>query len=276
MALQHSNIADTWTPPSYGDMLDTTVQAKSVAFRASRPVSTDRVKMHFPLWTGNPTAGWYDELEEIALTDGATNEVIITPDKVAALSRVSNEAADDTHPAISEAIGAGISDDIAQKIDIAWLANTTAKANNGLLSIAYSTVDTGASLTNLDPFIDARFKANAVGAQLTSWVMHPDTANTLTKLKKLTSGSNEALLSFVDDGILIAGLPVLLSPHVGAATFAWGIPKQRVVTVIRKGTEVALSRDAGFSSDSAYIRGVARVGFGFLHPASVVRLYDAA
>ncbi|EIC61606.1 phage capsid protein [Mycobacteroides abscessus M94] len=83
-------------------------------------------------------------------------------------------------------------------------------------------------------------------------------------------------MSFVDDGILIAGLPVLLSPHVDAATFAWGIPKQRVVTVIRKGTEVALSRDAGFSSDSAYIRGVARVGFGFLHPASVVRLYDAA
>lgn len=49
MALQHSNIADTWTPPSYGDLLDTTVQAKSVAFRASRPVSTDRVKMHLGL-----------------------------------------------------------------------------------------------------------------------------------------------------------------------------------------------------------------------------------
>jgi hypothetical protein len=54
-----------------------------------------------------------------------------------------------------------------------------------------------------------------------------------------------------------------------------GIPKARTVTVLRKGTEVVTSKDAGFYNDAVDIRAIARVGFGFLQPASVIRLYDA-
>lgn len=48
------------------------------------------------------------------------------------------------------------------------------------------------------------------------------------------------------------------------------------MTVLRKGTEVVRSNDAGFYNDAVDIRAIARVGFGFLQPASVIRLYDAA
>ena len=139
----------------------------------------------------------------------------------------------------------------------------------------HSVVDTGASVANLDPFIAARFRAQTVGAELTSWVMSPATAETLRKLKVQT-GSNQTLLQFVNDGLVVAGLPVFVSPHVDAATVAWGIPKERVVTVLRKGTEVVRSKDAGFYNDAVDIRAIARFGFAFLQPAAVVRLHDAA
>ena len=144
------------------------------------------------------------------------------------------------------------------------------------MTMEYSTVDTGAiaSVANLDPFISARFKAQAVGAELTSWVTSPATAELLSKVK-LQTGSNQSLLQFVNDGLVVAGLPVFVSPKVDALTLAWGIPKQRVVTVLRKGTEVVASKDSGFANDAVDIRAIARVGFAFLQPAAVVRLYDA-
>jgi hypothetical protein len=37
------------------------------------------------------------------------------------------------------------------------------------------------------------------------------------------------LLQFVEDGIVVAGLPVLVSDQVDAAAVFWGIPKAHVV-----------------------------------------------
>ena len=199
------------------------------------------------------------------------------PGQTAGITRASNELADDTDPAIADQIGAALANQIAEAVDTAWLANTTAKANSGLLSLAYSSVDTGAiaSVANLDPFIAARFRAQTVGAELTSWVTSPATAEALSKLK-IQTGSNQTLLQFVDDGLVVAGLPVYVSPKVDALTLAWGIPKERVVTVLRKGTEVVRSKDSGFYNDAVDIRAIARVGFAFPQPAAVVRLWDSA
>lgn len=276
MALQHSNTADAWTPADYGSLVNLAVQAKSVAFQAATVFSTDKVKVNFPLWVSDPTVAWYNELDPITATDGATGEVVVTPAKTAGIHRISSELGDDTDPAIADHIGAALANQIAEAADKAWLANTTAKANNGLLSAAYSSVDTGVitAVANLDPFIDAQFAAEAVGAALTSWVMHPTIAKR-SKIKVQT-GSNQTLLQRVEDGLRVAGLPVFVSPHVDPLTLAWGIPKARVMTVIRKGTEVVTSKDAGFYNDAVDIRAIARVGFGFLQPAALGRLYDAA
>jgi HK97 family phage major capsid protein len=276
MALQHSNTADAWTPADYGKLVNIAVQAKSVAFKAATIHQTDKVKVNFPLWVSDPAVAWYNELDPIAATDGATGEIPVTPSKTAGIHRVSSELADDTDPAIADQIGAALANQIAEAVDTAWLANTTAKANSGLLSLAYSSVDTGVitAVANLDPFIAARFKAQSVGAELTSWVMSPATAELLSKVK-LQTGSNQTLLQFVNDGLVVAGLPVYVSPRVDALTLAWGIPKQRVVTVLRKGTEVVRSKDAGFYNDALDIRAIARVGFAFLQPAAVVRLWDS-
>lgn len=74
----------------------------------------------------------------------------------------------------------------------------------------------------------------------------------------------------------VLGLPVLTHPGVDAATFFWGIPMDRVMTVLRKDDEVSRSKDSGFYNDALDVRAITRVGIGFLHPAAVVRGYDAA
>src|SRR5260370_42514215 len=83
MALQHSNTADAWTPADYGKLVNLAVQAKSIAFHATTAHQTDKVKVNFPLWVSDPAVAWYNELDTIAATDGATGEVVCTPAKTA-------------------------------------------------------------------------------------------------------------------------------------------------------------------------------------------------
>uniref|UniRef100_A0AB39U1Y2 Major capsid protein n=10 Tax=unclassified Caudoviricetes TaxID=2788787 RepID=A0AB39U1Y2_9CAUD len=273
MAMQHSTTADAWTPEDFGKVLNKAIQAQSTAFRAGTTFGTDKVRVSFPLWNADPSAAWLDELELIVPTDGATGSVVCTPSKVGGITTLSNEIRNDTDPAIADQAAAGLANDIAKKIDAAFLANTTAKANNGLLSLTTSVVDTGASIANEDPFIDAIFAAEAVGANIDRWIMHPDTAKVLSKLKKGT-GSNERLLQRTTDGAFIAGIKVLTDPKVDVNTKAWGIDSTRTKIVLRQGTEMRLFDVP--RQDAIDVRGIARVGFAFLHPESVVRLYDAA
>lgn len=103
--------------------------------------------------------------------------------------------------------------------------------------------------------------------------MSPATAEALSKLK-VQSGSNQSLISFVEDDLRVVGLPVVVSDQVDAATLFWGIPKDHVVLVLRQGTKV--ERFDNVKQDGKWIRAVSRLGIAFLNPAGVVRGYDAA
>ena len=273
MAMKRTDQAQSWLPQDFGKMLDLVVQAKSIAAQASTVFNTEKQKVAFPLWVADPAVGWYAELDEISLTDGDTDEVVVIPSKTAGLTLVSNELADDSDPAIATQIASALANQIAQAIDTAYFGNTTAKGPNGLLSLASTVVDPGASLSNLDPFIEARYAAEANGAKLTHWLTSPATAEALSKLKT-ASGSNQPLLEFVEDGIAVAGLPVLTSTHVDAGTVAWGVDSTQQRYVVRKGTTV--ERFPSVTNDGQYVRAISRVGLGFLNPAGVVRLSHAS
>ena len=275
MAMQHSIVADAFTPTDYGKLVDLAVKAKSIAARSATLVSTDKVKISFPKWVSDPDVSWLAELGTISPTDGTTGEVEVTPKKVGGITRVSRELSQDSTPAVADIVGGALSNQIARSLDAAYLGNTVTNGPSGLLSTTYSPVDTGASLTNLDPFIEGRYAAVAAGSELTSWVVSPATAEAVSKLK-VQSGSNQNLVQFVEDGLTIAGLPVLVSDQVDGATLFWGIPKAHVVLVLRQGTEVIRSIDSGFYQDAVDIRAIARYGIGFLNPLGVVRGYNAA
>lgn len=278
MATQHSNLNDAFTPTDLGELLNKAIVAKSVATQSTTLRTTDKVKVAFPLWVADPAVNWLAELEEIPFTDGATGDVSVTPSKIGGLHRVSNESADDSDPDVANQIADGLANQIAHGVDVAFLGDGStgtgnAKIPDGLLSTSYSTVDTGAAIANLDPFVSAIFKAQAVGANISSWIVSPEVAETLSKIKKAT-GSNEPLLELVEDGFRIAGRPALIHPAVDAATFAWGIDSTRTITVLRKGTEI--KRFDAVSVDGIDIRAISRLGFAFLHPQANIRLFDAS
>ncbi|OHU05620.1 hypothetical protein BKG60_26030 [Mycobacterium syngnathidarum] len=105
--------------------------------------------------------------------------------------------------------------------------------------------------------------------------MAPSTAETLAKIKK-AEASNESLIAFDARGELsVLGLPVLTLPSVDEDTLFWGIPSDRVVTVLRKDAKVTRSKDSGFYNDALDVRAITRVGVGFLHEAAVICGYDA-
>ncbi|MDV6310263.1 phage major capsid protein [Gordonia amicalis] len=275
MATLNSTLENAFTPEDYGKLIDTVVDETSVAFQAATVVNTTKHQVRFPVLVSDPETGWYAENTEIALVDPETNEVVVVPSKVAGLTQVSNEAVDDTDPAVAEIIGKALARDISKKVDAAFFGNTVTNGPSGLLSLSgVEVVDTGAGWTTLDYVHDAKTQAMANGADLTHIVLAPDVALALAKAKTGT-GSNQSLLETVDDGIRLAGLVALVSGAVSAGN-AWALDASQVMTVRRLGTTVVQSKDAAFSSDATQIRAVSRVGFGFANPAGVVRLYDAA
>lgn len=264
--------AGAFTPEDFGSLVDLAVKAKSIAARTATLFQTDRDKVTFPKWVSDPSVAWYKELATIAATDGSTSEVSVDIYKTAGLTLISNELKDDSDPAVADLVGSGLANQIARAVDAAYLGNTATSTPSGLLSAAYTNVDTGTEITNLDPFIQARYASVAAGSELSSWIVSPATAELLSKLK-IQSGSNQSLIQFVADGITVAGLPVVVSDQVDGATKFWGVPRSHVVLVARKGT--AVEQFPAVDKDGTYVRAVARYGIGYLNPAGVVRGWDA-
>jgi hypothetical protein len=80
-----------------------------------------------------------------------------------------------------------------------------------VVRIEYTNVDVpGATLSNLDAFIQARYAVVANGGEIASWLVRPAVAEAVSKLK-VASGSNQNLVQFVNNWMLIAGVPVLIS-----------------------------------------------------------------
>jgi HK97 family phage major capsid protein len=279
MAVLNSGLAAAWTPEDYGKLIDLVIAEQSIAFQAGTKITTASETIRFPMLTADPAVGWYAENSQISLTDPTNTELVITPKKVAGLTQISNEAAQDTNPAVAEQVGRALGRSVAKKIDAAFFGNTVTNGPSGLLSLgSVNVVDTGTiTLTSLDPFHEAKAAALADGAVVSAWLLAPDVALTLSKAKQLTSGSNVGLLDStgVADGVTLAGVPVLVSTDVAAGN-AWGVDGSQIFVVQRTGTTITKSADAAFDYDAVQVRATARVSFGFANAAGVVRLYDAA
>ena len=275
MAVLDSNLTQAWTPEAYGQLVDTVLAAKSVAFQSGTIVQTANESIRFPKLTADPATGWVAENTTIPLTDPTTDELVITPKKVAGRTQISNEAAADTTPAVADQVGNSLARSIAKKVDAAFFGNTVANGPSGLLSVSgVSVVDTGpvSTIINLDVFHQAKANALAAGATITVWLLAPDVALQLSKAKQGTA-SNVGLLDAngVSDGVTLAGVPVIVSADIPAGN-AWGLDGTQVFVVQRTGTTVVRSADAAFAEDAVQVRATARVAFGFANGPGIVRL----
>lgn len=271
-----TTFAPILTPEQVGTLVITPLTQLSIAGQTMTVVQTSSHTYRIPIVTADPSASFVAEAAEIPVTDAAVTELNVTPSKLAALSVISRELADDSTPAATSTIGDGITRDLQRKLDQALFSATTTNGPGGLPGVSgVSAVSAGAAYANLDPFSDALYTSANNNGTIDSWVTNPTTAMALSKLKA-GSALNSALLQpdpTQPGKRQISGVPLLVSPAVPVANNqVWGIPRDFCYFVIRTGAEILADRSVFFTSDRIALRATMRVGFGFPNPASIVKI----
>jgi len=107
----------------------------SVFAQVATVVQTAATDYRIPIVSADPTAAWVAEGAEITPADATLQELVVTPLKVASLSVISRELADDSSPAAAQVVGDGIARDIARRIDQAAFAGLASPAPAGLSTL---------------------------------------------------------------------------------------------------------------------------------------------
>jgi HK97 family phage major capsid protein len=262
-------------PPDIEALVVEPLIRAAVCTNVSTVIQTSSNSTRFPIVVSDPASGWVAEGNEIPVTDADVDELVVVPRKLAALTIASNELVADSDPSAVELLGAGIVRDVQVKLDAAYFGNVVTNGPSGIQSLSgIQTVAAGTAIANLDPFAEAISKAENVGASDLTFVAHPDTLLTLSKIKS-GSGFNTPLLGVDATSPTkrsILGVPITWSPAVGAADI-WAVPRSKAFVVIRSGTTLVTDSSAYFSSDRTAVRCTMRVGFAWPHAAGVVKVH---
>jgi HK97 family phage major capsid protein len=264
-------------PPDFGALVVQPTLAASIFAQVATLAMTAGRDYRIPLVTADPTARWVAEGDEIAPSDPTLDELLVTPRKVAGLTIISRELADDSTPEAAQVVGDGLARDIARRLDQAAFAGLPAPAPAGLatLSGVQTYVNAGA-FGNLDFAAQAISKAETVGATVTAFVTSPATALALATVKQ-AAGSNAPLLGTDATSATsrqILGVPLYVSQFVPPDTL-YALDASRVWLVVRDDTTVEADRSVFFTSDRVAVKATMRAAFGFVHPQSVVRVTTA-
>lgn len=283
MAMITSGQPATWFPDETGDLIIKPITQDSIALAilsgtqalASAPGRVNSYRV--PIWNTDPTASWVAEGQEIPASDGTMGEEHDGFYKLAGISTVSRELANDSDPDAAQQVGNGLARDIARKVDTAFFGTRGSDLDQprGLADITGVTgVDAGAAWIDSDPFVAAVYAAEGVGATIAGFVANPADALALAKLKAAT-GSNLPLLGAdptQPTRRVIAGVPLYSSSAVTAGTI-WGIPADGLVLgVIREDVDVRRDESVKFTSDQVMIRATMRLSFLYPHPAAVTKI----
>ncbi|GGP84482.1 hypothetical protein GCM10010278_73710 [Streptomyces melanogenes] len=262
------------TPDDYGPLIVQPVERESVALQVATQLTTTSTTVRIPVVQTDAGASYVAEGAEIAPSDAALGELVITPPKLAGLSIVSSELSEDSNPAAQQMIGNGLARSIARALDSAFFNALPAPAPPGLEAVSgVGTVKAGATINNADAFLTAISQAEEQGATLTAFVAHPSDALALGKLKQ-GKDSNVPLLG--NDPTLptrrtILGVPLHVCSAVKPGTI-WGLPKDRVMVVMRRDVRVDVSTDAKFTSDQVAVKATMRAAGAFPHPAAIQKI----
>ena len=156
----------------------------AVATQVSNVVQTASTSTRFPIVVTDPVTGWTPEGEEITPSDADLNEVDVIPKKLAVLTIITNELANDSGPSALQVVGDGLVRDLQLKLDAAYFVITTVNGPDGIGSVSnVQLVDAGSSVADLDWAAEALSKAETVGSTLTAFVAHPTTVLSIMQLK---------------------------------------------------------------------------------------------
>lgn len=275
--VMRSTLNETYLPSDHAGLVDLVVDEKSVLFQIATVLNTDKQDVRVPLWTNDPDVDFTAEGAVIPLTQGAVAELVISPVKVAARVELTNEAVMDSTPAVLDIYGRSLARSIVNKTDARFFSSSAAVpavSFEGLGALAGVQNVASSGWVNLDAVHDAKGAITAAGGTATHIVLATDLATALAKAKT-ADNSNVGLFDSVQDGLALAGLKTIVTPHVAPGE-AWIFSKDTIFAVRRLGTQVTKSVDAAFDRDSVQLRATTRISWGSAAPGHIARIGGAA
>jgi HK97 family phage major capsid protein len=276
MSLTTTSAHGIVVPETLGDLVIAAAARASVIMRASTVVVTPTKEYRVPVLSALPSSAFVAEGQELAAGDPTIEELMITPAKVGHVAPLSRELVRDSfNQDAPEIVATAQGIDIAKKIDQSAFGGDNAIANDGLEVLADVQEVDGGPLLNLDPFAEAQSLSEDVGGTIASFIASPANALLLAQLKR-GDGSNEPLLQASVDPTApitrqILGSRLLVSPAVDDDVI-WAIPQVHSLVVVREDVETEVSTDVYFTSDRVAVKTTMRVGWGWPHPAAVVKI----
>ncbi len=281
-----------FTPTDFPSFFFDRLAAMSVGLRSGfRVIRTDRDSVIVPRWTADTSSAWTAEAGTITSTDGTADQITATPRKLAALQAISNEAVNDSNPALMDVVASGLVRSMALKADFGFYEGSgTAPEIRGLKNVAgigaISMGTNGLAAVNFDPFADALGTLEQANTEGQAIVMHPRTWQGLLKIKEI-SGSAKPVLQdsagAVSQGVQrsIYGVPVYLTSQLSTtetqgtsslASSAYVYDPTQVVAVVRQDVRVERDSSRLFNSDQSEMRAICRMDLVVPNPAAVVRI----
>lgn len=268
------------SPEQRAELVVLPLERDSLALRTTRNMATGKDSLQIPMLTEDVPVDFVGEGQELPTGEPVVNEATLVPKKIAALTVISSELAEDSEPAAVELIGQSIARSIRLKLDTGFLF----AASGGLPSPGILTgdnyTDGGALGNNLDSISDAITSVEAAGGRADVIVMSPATWGKLSKLKVLATDSNQPLLGVGESGVnqaqqrTLFGIPVYVDYAVAAEVVAvWD--SSSIATALRRDVKIDTDTSRYFDSDSVGIRATLRCDWRVLDPKRLIRL-DAA
>jgi HK97 family phage major capsid protein len=254
-------------------LIDRFREASVMAAAGVPIVPTDKKNVVWPTLTGDITAAFYDELEEITESDPGLDEFEVPVKAIKSLTRMSSEAVEDSDPDLLRLVTTNHMTSLVLKGDRELLVGNDAKGFTGLMNLTGTQTMTTVGAISWDHIIKAvGMLVEALVPGPYAVLMGPRPLTALDLMKELSTGSN----AYVGRP---AGIPPVFqtgwftvsggaSPKTSAVVFA---PQQSMI-VLRKSVVVEIDRSQEFTSDAVLARGRYRLGFGCPHPQSVVKL----
>lgn len=263
----------TLSPEERAELIIAPLERESLALRTTRVLRTVRDQVQVPLLTEDVPTDFVAEGAELPQGEPMVNEASLRPRKIAAMTVLSSELAEDSEPEAVSLIGQSIARSIRTKLDQAYLlAATDGLPSPGVLT-GTSIVDGGVLGANLDAISDAITTVEANGGTANVITMSPATWGRIAKVK--TEGTSNAPLLGVDGTPVgersLFGVPVSVDSAVVADVIGvWD--SNAVAVALRRDVKVESDTSVYFSTDSVAVRATLRADWTVLDPQRVVKI----
>ncbi|WP_062526053.1 phage major capsid protein [Demequina rhizosphaerae] len=229
-------------------------------------IEGDTPQIRVPYVSADPTTAFVAEGADITASDPTLDEVLVSSNKIAVLTKVSNES--NRYDTAAELIADSMARAVMVKANGALL--TSAASPTGLLSTS-GIVDGGTLGTDLDIIVDAITSIEANGGEASHITIDPASWGLINKIKAGTD-SNTPLIGAPADQTerRLFGLPVVVTASMTAGNILVS-DKREIVSAVGP-LYLAASPDVYFASDSVARRVTWRIGWNVVRPNRLAKI----